>query len=68
MTCEPQAKKLAEFRDLVRGSKDFRLTLAANILKKFHADITGVETYDRTTARSRHVERAAAGNGNPKAT
>jgi xanthine dehydrogenase small subunit len=56
----------------VRGSRDYRLTLAANILRKFHADVTGADTYQRTTPTSRftlHVSRTGSdGNGNPKAT
>jgi xanthine dehydrogenase small subunit len=55
----------------VRGSREYRLQLAANILKKFHADLIGEQIYDRTTPPSRvgiQLSRApAAGNGNGKA-
>ncbi len=33
----------------VRGSADYRFLLAENLLRKFHADATGVETYSRVT-------------------
>ncbi|HEX8521017.1 MAG TPA: FAD binding domain-containing protein [Tepidisphaeraceae bacterium] len=53
----------------MRGSREYRLQLAANILKKFHAEVTGEHTYDRTTPPSRptlNISRAG-GNGNGKA-
>jgi len=50
----------------VRGSKDFRLMLAANILRKFHADVSGAETYDRTTPASRVVFHRSSSDGNGK--
>src|SRR6185437_823842 len=33
----------------VRGSADYRFLLAENMLRKFHADATGIETYGRVT-------------------
>jgi len=52
----------------VRGGKNYRLALAANILRKFHAETSGEQTYDRTTPPSRVMNPASrSGNGNPKA-
>jgi xanthine dehydrogenase small subunit len=36
----------------VRGSADYRLLLAENMLRKFYCDATGIETYDRVTTPS----------------
>jgi xanthine dehydrogenase small subunit len=53
----------------VRGSRDYRLQLAANILRKFQAEVAGIDTFDRIT-RGTHLPRASPqndGNGNGKA-
>ena len=51
----------------VRGSADYRLLLAENILRKFYAEVTGEQTYSRATTPSRVIATQAAttsGNGN----
>ena len=70
---ETALSEIAPISD-VRGAKDYRLALAANILRKFHAETSGEHTYDRTTPASRvtsHASRpapvSASGNGNGKA-
>ena len=50
----------------VRGSREYRLAVAANILRKFHAEVTGEATYDRITRGSCGTCHASpvGGNGN----
>jgi xanthine dehydrogenase small subunit len=43
----------------VRGDAEYRFLLAENILRKFYFDITGVETYQRTTDPGRIAAYAA---------
>ncbi len=53
----------------VRGSREYRLALAANILRKFHADVRGEAIYERITRSGREIYSATsiASNGNGKA-
>jgi xanthine dehydrogenase small subunit len=58
----------------VRGSREYRLAVAGNILRKFHAEISGEATYERITRGGRTISAGASapapnhdGNGNGKA-
>jgi xanthine dehydrogenase small subunit len=54
----------------VRGSADYRLLLAENILRKYFAEVSGVETYRRTSDPGRSdlvaglAPRTSSANGN----